>query len=123
MSDPTNRDRDQLTDRVRSLLRHVLQQADFPGSEALVEQASSVGVAGGPITMLELQSSRASQASVFAEGLIPLSMIVSNSSGDLIGELLVWVEHGYLTGLEFAWWTDDAPDELPNSNRIKVSRK
>lgn len=123
MSDPTSRDRDQLTHRVRSLLRDVLQQADFPGSEALVKQASSVGVAGGPITMLELQSSRGAQASVFVEGPVPLSMMVSNSAGDSIGELLVWVEHGYLAGLEFAWWTDDIPGELPDSDRIKVSRK
>lgn len=121
MSDATNRD--QLTDRVRGLLVAVLQQADFPGSEDLVGQASSVSVAGGPLTMLELRSSHTAPASAFADGPIPLSMVVANSAGDLIGELLVWVERGYLAGLEFAWWTEHAPSELPDSNRVRVSRK
>ena len=121
MNDATNRD--QLSDRVRGLLGAVLQQADFPGSEALAEQASSVSVAGGPITMLELRSSHTTPASAFEEGPIPLSMMVSNPAGDLIGELLVWVERGYLSGLEFAWWTEDAPSELPDSDRVMVRRK
>jgi hypothetical protein len=115
--------RDQLTDHVRGLLGDVLQQAYFNGSEALVEQASSVSVAGGPITMLELRTSDTAPASAFADGPIPLSMVVSNSAGDLIGELLVWVEHGYLADLEYAWWTDDVPDELPDSDCVRVTRK
>jgi hypothetical protein len=121
MSEPTNRD--QLTDQVRGLLGDVLQQADFPGSEELAQQVSSVIVTGGPITMLKLRSAHTLRASAFPDGPIPMSMLVSNSAGDSVGELLVWVEHGFLSGLEFAWWTDDAPDELPSSDRVKVNRK
>lgn len=121
MSEMTGQE--ELTDSVRRLLGDVFQQADFPGSEELARQAMSSSVVGGPITMLEIRSDRTLGAAAFADGPIPLSMEVSNSAGDLIGELLVWVENGYLSGLEFAWWTVDPPNELPLADRVNVTRK
>jgi hypothetical protein len=114
---------DTVTKQVRDLLEKVLRQADFPGSGELLQQASSVSVIGGPITMLDLRPSDASAASAFADGPVPLSMLVSDSAGNLIGELLIWVEQGYLSGLEFAWWTDDAPDEVPTADHVRVAQK
>jgi hypothetical protein len=113
---------DALTQQVRELLVKVLREADFPGTDELLRQASDVRVAGGPVTMLELQSSHAA-ASVCADGPVPLSMLVADGGGDSVGELLIWVTRGHLSGLEFAWWTDDAPDELPTADRVKVDRK
>ena len=114
---------DLLTEQARSLLESVLRQADFPGSDELLQQASSVDVVGGPITMLDLRASHASSASAFADGPVPVSVVVSDAAGTLVGELLVWVGHGYLTGLEFAWWTDDPPDQLPTPDHVRVTRK
>ncbi|MTD56094.1 hypothetical protein [Amycolatopsis pithecellobii] len=114
---------DVLTNQVRELLKSVLRQADFPGSDELLRQASSVNVVGGPITMLDLLVSNTLPASAFADGPVPLSVWVSNAAGRLVGELLVWVGYGYLTGLEFAWWTDDPPDRLPTLDHLRVIRK
>ena len=113
---------DMVRRQVRDLLEKVLRQADFPGSAELLQQASSVRVIGGPITMLDLHSSDASAASAFTDGPVPLSMLVSDSAGNPIGELIIWVEQGYLSGLEFAWWTDDPPDELPTADHVRVAR-
>ena len=115
--------REQLTEQVRGLLGDVLQQADFPGSEELAQQASTIRVTSGLISMLELWSDHTLRASAFPDGPIPMSMLVSNSAGDSVGEILVWVERGFLSGLEFAWWTDDAPDDLPSSDHVRVNRK
>lgn len=113
---------DTVTQQVRDLLAKVLREADFPGSRELLQQASRVKVIGGPITMLDLRCIDAPAASAFADGPVPLSMLVSDSAGNPIGELLIWVEQGYLSGLEFAWWTDDAPDEIPTTDQVKVAR-
>lgn len=118
-----NSNRDWLTDRVRRLLGDVLRQTDFPGCEDLLHQASDVTVVGGPITMLELRSKPSAQPSAFTDGPIPVSIVVLDAADELIGELIVWVERGFLACLEFAWWTDDAPDELPASDRVRVDRK
>jgi hypothetical protein len=112
-----------LTEQVRELLRHVLGKADFPGSDELFQQASSVNVVGGPVTMLDLRVTAPSSASAFTDGPIPLSVMVVDPADVALGELLVWVDDGYLSSLEFAWWSDDPPEHLPELDRLRVARK
>jgi hypothetical protein len=112
-----------LSELVRELLRHVLGEADFPGSDELVQQASSVNVVGGPVTMLELRVTAPRSASAFTDGPIPLSVMVLDPADVSLGELLIWVNDGYLSSLEFAWWSDDPPDQLPALDRVRVARK
>ena len=112
-----------LTDRSRELLRHVLCQADFPGSGELLQQVSSLSVAGGPVTMLEFRVTGPVSASAFTDGPIPLSAMVLDAAGVASGELLIWVDDGYLSSLEFAWWSDDPPGQLPAPDRVRVARK
>lgn len=114
---------DLLTQQVQSLLRAVLSQADFPGSDELLQQVPSVNAVRGPVTMLDFQLTAPAQASAFADGPAPLSAIVSDAEGKAVGELLVWVASGYLHGLEFAWWSDDPPERLPSPEHVRVARK
>lgn len=115
--------RDLLTAQVRLLLSTILSQVDFPGSEELLQQVSSVHVVDGPVTMLQFRLMAPAPASAFREGPAPLSAIVSDHRGTDMGELLVWVENGYLDGLEFAWWSDDPPERLPSPEHVKVARR
>ncbi|MDQ1742659.1 MAG: hypothetical protein QOE23_998, partial [Pseudonocardiales bacterium] len=62
-------------------------------------------------------------ASTFRDGPAPLSAVVSDPDGTSVGELLVWVENGYLDTLEFAWWSDDPPERLPSPECVRVARK
>jgi hypothetical protein len=112
-----------LTDQVRALLLHVLGEADFPGSDELLQQASSVSVVGGPVTMLDLRVTRPTSAAAFTDGSIPSSVMVLNPAGVAFGELLIWVNEGYLSSLEFAWWSDDPPGQLPTLDLVRVARK
>ena len=121
MSESANRR--PLTEQVRELLRHVLGQADFPGSDELLQQASSVDIVGGPVTMLDLRVTTPTSASSFTDGPIPLSVMVLDPAGVAFGELLIWVNGGYLSSLEFAWWSDDPSGQLPTVDRVRVARK
>jgi hypothetical protein len=112
-----------LTEQVRELLHHVLSEADFPGSDELLQQASGVNVVGGPVTMLDLRVTGPTSASAFTDGPIPLSVMVLDSADVTFGELLIWVNGGYLSSLEFAWWSDDPPDQLPSLDHVRVARK
>jgi hypothetical protein len=68
-----------------------------------------VDVAGGPVTMLDHRVTGPTSASPFTDGPIPLTVMVLGSADATIGELLIWVNNGYLSALEFAWWSDDPP--------------
>jgi len=72
--------------------------------------------------MLELRVGEATAASVLTEGPIPMSAVVSDETGSAIGELFVWVG-GYISALEFSWWTDEPPEHLPTSDRVRIARK
>ncbi|WP_309139097.1 hypothetical protein [Nocardia cyriacigeorgica] len=59
----------------------------------------------------------AAPASVSMDG-ISASAAVSDRNGTPVGEVIVWVEGGWLSGIEYAWYTDERPDLLPDPSRI-----
>ncbi len=103
---------------VRDLIRWVISGAGFAGQPELLAQVDVVTVAGGPITMLDLNVPRSAPLSTCPDGPLPTPAFVHDCSGQPVGELLVWVSEGYLAGLEFAWWTDQAPTVLPGPEQL-----
>ncbi len=87
--------------------------------EGLRLQASNTRVAGGPVTMLTLDVA-AGPCVTLPDGPLPLRSEVTNSAGRPVGEIVVWVSDGYLSALEFAWWTDQPPSRLPPATQVHV---
>ncbi|MDR6639603.1 hypothetical protein J2Y68_003264 [Paenarthrobacter nitroguajacolicus] len=73
--------------------------------------------------MLGLRPTPDLAPSAFPGGPMPVSVEVIDASGEPVGELLVWVDAGHLSALEFAWWTDQPPGRLPHPSQLKVSQK
>jgi len=107
------------TDSVRQLLSRILESATFPGSRELRAQIQFAKVTGGPVTLLDLTVEAGSPAPA-KDGPIPVRAIVRSGSADPAGELVVWVDGGYLSGLEFAWFTDEQPRSLPAPEDIRM---
>jgi hypothetical protein len=49
--------------------------------------------------------------------------MVLDSTGVAFGELLIWVKDGYLSSLEYAWWSDEPPARLPTADQVQAVRK
>lgn len=45
---------------------------------------------------------------------------VTDHNGSPIGEVILWVEYGWLGGIEYAWYTDERPLALPQPSRIEL---
>jgi len=58
--------------------------------------------------------------SPLADGPTPARAIIVDESGELLGELIVWVRSGRLSALEYAWVTDEMPDRLPSVDEITI---
>jgi hypothetical protein len=107
--------------QVRALVALVLSQKSFGGREQLVSQVPQLCIEGGPITFLRLSVDRSvTPRSRFERGPLPGFAGVYGADGSAIGTLLVWVEDGYLSALEYAWVTDDAPDRLPEVTQVSL---
>jgi hypothetical protein len=112
-----------LTEQERRVLQHLLS-LDFPGVENLRRQLSSAEVvrrwaAGQPSVDIRVPGS--TQAAPIPDGPTPVRAIVVGTKGDAVGELLVWVGAGRLDALEYAWYSDDPPVELPSPAGIQLS--
>lgn len=104
-----------------ALVRHVIQDARVPGIVELMTQVDHLGSVVGPVTMLQLGVLAGAPRSRYPNGPVQIDAEVLDADGASVGELLVWVEDGYLATLEFAWWTDAPPTALPSLDRVVVT--
>ena len=109
-----------LTDRERALLAHLLRAATFAGADQLAAQVGATRVTGGLPTLLDLEVAGTVPPSAVTDGPAPVRAYVETPQGDIEGEILVWVTDGYLSALEFAWYTDQSPSRMPPPERVRV---
>ena len=69
-------------------------------------------------TFLRLNVKDAQAANV-PDGIVPGRFPVTRND-ELLGELMLWVTDGWLSGLEFAWVTDSAPAHMPDADEVQI---
>ena len=87
---------------------------------ALHGQSNVVSVVGGLPTMLELSVPAGTRRAQLPDGPLPVRAIVNDEAGGPIGEVLVWISEGYLSTIEYAWYTDDPPIGFPCPRMLRV---
>jgi hypothetical protein len=103
-----------------AILSRALDLADFQGRSELLDQVTHAAVTGGSRFVLDLVVPAEVGPSLAGPGPIPTRVLVLGNQGDPLGEVVVWVADGYLSGLEYAWFTDDPPSALPNPAQLVV---
>jgi hypothetical protein len=73
---------------------------------------------GSPSVDLAVQPG-AAQAAGSADGIFA-NGAVTDRNGSPVGEVILWVENGWLSGIEYAWYTDERPRALPEPAQIEV---
>jgi hypothetical protein len=105
-------------DEKRVILR--ILNDDFDGANALRRQvedafATRHWIEGLPsIDIMVGESSPAASSPVSS----PITRTVIDGSGNPVGFMILWVEEGRISALEYAWVTDDPPTHLPPSEWI-----
>ena len=102
----------------RAILSKIVDSAP-QDRDSLRCQVSHTRVAGGPITMLALEAATGPRLNL-PDGPLPLRAEVRAQTGQPIGEIIVWISDGRLSALEFAWWTDQPPTQLPPQAHVHL---
>ncbi|GGW73195.1 hypothetical protein GCM10010503_58360 [Streptomyces lucensis JCM 4490] len=105
------------------VLRKLLSP-EFPGARELREQVAAARVTGhwgAESPSVDLDVSGPAPRAPIADGVLPATGTVTDASGGLSGELLVWVGDGRLSALELTWYGDTAPTELPDPEDVGVT--
>jgi hypothetical protein len=85
-----------------------------------LQRRSGTSLAGGLPTLMDLEVPRPVAAAHVPDGPAPVRAFVEAPNGEAEGEIIVWLKKGYLDGLEFAWYTDISPSEMPSPDRIRM---
>lgn len=102
------------------LLWVLCELGESEAAEALEVQSRVVSVVGGLPTMLELAVPMDVRTVPLPDGPLPVRAIATDEVGGPIGEVLVWVSGGYLSTMEYAWYTDDPPSDFPCPSVLRV---
>jgi hypothetical protein len=90
-------------------------EPDFDGVEILREQVSEAFATRHWIEGLPSIDIMVGETIPAAPGTVASinRTLVINEAGTTVGFLLLWIEAGRLSGLEYAWVTEEPPTDLP----------
>ncbi len=101
------------------VVRCIITAADFPGSRALIESLGEALVRRSTPWILDVKTAGRTAVTGFPNGPFPARALVQDSAG-YQGEIIVWLADGRVSGLEYAWVSDDAPSRWPRSDEMEV---
>jgi hypothetical protein len=119
MTDSHEVERRALEPAEREIIERALAADSSACAQALRDQIPSVLVSGGLPTFLDLEVMPVSNPADCPDGPVDVRVLVGEE-GQWEGEILVWVKGGLLCGLEYAWFTDAAPESLPEPSQLVV---
>jgi hypothetical protein len=111
-----------LTNEECAVLLHVLS-VPFNGVEELREQVALANATKSRGASFEIEVVDAAPRSSFRDRLVPVDAVVIDDEGSILGDILVWVSQGRLSGLEYTWITDQPPRSLPAPTSIRLSHQ
>ena len=108
---------------VLELIRIVAERLPSMERQILLHQADRATVCdevpGRVIDVLVLESE---PLLPLADGPIDAIPTVVDESGNIVGELLIWLASGLLVGVERPWYTEAPPDEWPDASRLRFQK-
>jgi hypothetical protein len=112
-----------VVDQVREVLRAALSVGVGRLPCAMEEQISAVRDVSGPVTMLDLDVPSGAKRIDLPDGPYEgphdgVRIEVVSEGGEPLGGILVWIKAGQLSALEYFWYTEEPPAQLPPVNRI-----
>ncbi|WP_236695350.1 hypothetical protein [Mycolicibacterium chubuense] len=101
------------------LIRAIFTSAGVRGAKALLRDLDGALVSNETHWILDVKTPNSAAAAPFPDGPFPARTFVSNES-HYRGEIIIWLSDGHVSGLEFAWVTDQPPSRWPRPDEIEV---
>ncbi|MEZ0339881.1 hypothetical protein ACAG25_07850 [Mycobacterium sp. pV006] len=97
----------------------IVGASNVPDGHALLEDIDGALVSSSTPWVLDVKRSHGTPAATLPDGPFPARAFVSVGA-DYRGEVLLWVTEGRISGLEFAWVSDDPPTRWPRRDGVDV---
>jgi hypothetical protein len=102
-----------------AVIRSILSQADIRRSGPLIADLDGALVANATTWILDVKVSNNDEGADLPNGPFPARALVPNSA-EYQGEVIIWITDGHLSGLEYAWLSDNPPTRWPRADEMEV---
>lgn len=101
------------------VIRAVVSEAAIGGGDALVADLDGALVFNSTQWILDVKVSGTGQGSKLPDGPFPARAFVPSSAA-YQGEIVIWLTDGRVSGLEYAWISDEPPLRWPEPHEMEV---
>jgi hypothetical protein len=101
------------------VIRSILSQADIRRNDQLSADLQGALVADETTWILDVKVSNSGEGADLPDGPFPAQAFVPNSA-EYQGEVIIWLTNGHISGLEYAWVSDDPPIRWPRADEMEV---
>ena len=101
------------------VIRSILSQADIRGSGPLIADLDGAVVANATTWILDVKVSNDDEGADLPNG-PSLHMHFVPNSAEYQGEVIIWLTDGHVSGLEYAWVSDNPPTRWPRADEMEV---
>jgi len=102
-----------------SVIRSFLSRADPRRSGPIIADLDGALVANETTWTLDIKVSNNGDGVDLPNGPFPAHAFVPNSA-EYQGEVIIWISDGHLSGLDYAWVSDDPPTRWPRADEMEV---
>jgi hypothetical protein len=101
------------------VIRSILARADIHGSDPLIADLEGALVVNETTWILDVKVSNRGEGADLPNGPFPAQAFVPNSA-EYQGEVIIWITDGHVSGLEYAWVSDNPPTRWPRADEMEV---
>lgn len=99
----------------------IVEAAGLPGGKAIIDELDGAVVSPETDWIIDIKTPNvASSGADLPNGPFPARAFVPSSAA-YQGEVIVWIENGHLSGLEYAWISDKPPTRWPRPDEMEVA--
>ncbi|TRW86183.1 hypothetical protein FK535_06825 [Mycolicibacterium sp. 018/SC-01/001] len=108
-----------LTDEERALILAIVRKTAHYDADALQAELARALISHGTTWVCDVQVQASTPVFDCPDGPFPARAFVSDGI-DYQGEIIIWITRGHLSGLEYAWVTDQPPTRWPRPEELEV---
>ena len=102
-----------------AVIRSIVSQADIRSSRPLLVDLDGALVANETAWILDVKVSNKGARADLPNGPFPAQAFVPNSA-EYEGEVIIWITGGHVSGLEYAWVSDNPPTRWPRADEMQI---
>jgi hypothetical protein len=102
-----------------AIVKAIVVASGIPEGRALLDDLPGAVVLPDAVWIYDVRTPNTAPGTSLPNGPFPAFAYVPSAAA-YRGEILIWITDGHLTGLEYAWVTDNPPTRWPRPDEMEI---